>query len=190
MTRARYQRGCLKPVKRKGGHEVWVYRWRETRSDGQRRERKVVVGSVRELRTETAAWHALETLKLKINLDLSESARPPRTFAELVEHYKAKELAEDNEDKSFSTKQVYGHNIRLYILPRWGDYALERVGEGAAIHIEEWLKTLRREDGNTPLARTSKAKIRNVMSAICSHAIRYGWMKYNPSGPCGKAPSA
>jgi integrase len=52
--------------------------------------------------------------------------------------------------------------------------------EGPAVHIEEWLKTLKRQDGKTPLARTSKSKVRNIMSAICSHAIRYGWMKYNP----------
>lgn len=37
-----------------------------------------------------------------------------------------------------------------------------------------------RGDGTTPLARSTKAKIRNIMNAICSHAIRYGWMKYNP----------
>jgi integrase len=179
MTRA-YQRGSLKTLRRKGGHEVWIFRWRETRSDGTRRPRKLVVGSVRELRTEAAAWHALEALKLNINLDLSETARPPRSFAELVEHYKGKELAEDNPDKSFSTKKVYSDNLRRYILPRWGEYTLERIEDGAAVYVEEWLKTLLREDGKTPLARSSKAKIRNVMSAICSHAIRYGWMKHNP----------
>jgi hypothetical protein len=26
----------------------------------------------------------------------------------------------------------------------------------------------------------TKAKIRNIMSAICTHAIRYGWMTTNP----------
>jgi hypothetical protein len=50
-----------------------------------------------------AARQALEALKLKINLDLSEKARAPRTFADLVEHYKAKEMAEESEDHSFST---------------------------------------------------------------------------------------
>jgi integrase len=116
MTRTRYQQGCLKTLKRKGGHEAWIYRWREIRSDGKRRGRKIVVGSVRELRTEAAARQALEALKLRINLDLSETAQAPRTFADLVEHYKAKEMAEESEDHSFSTKKVYGDNIRLHIL--------------------------------------------------------------------------
>jgi len=41
------------------------------------------------------------------------------------------------------------------------------------IHVEEWLATIQRSRG-------TKAKIRNIMSAVCSHAIRYGWMKTNP----------
>src|SRR6266849_9381294 len=29
-------------------------------------------------------------------------------------------------------------------------------------------------------SRGTKAKIRNIMSAVCSHAVRYGWMTTNP----------
>ncbi len=39
--------------------------------------------------------------------------------------------------------------------------------------VEAWLKTL-------PLARGSKAKIRNIMSALFSHAIRWEWTEKNP----------
>ena len=47
QTRNRYQKGSLTKLKRKGAREVWVYRWRETRTDGKRRPRKLVVGSVK-----------------------------------------------------------------------------------------------------------------------------------------------
>jgi len=39
--------------------------------------------------------------------------------------------------------------------------------------VEEWLDSIKRSRG-------TKAKIRNIMSAVCTHAIRYGWMKANP----------
>ena len=55
MTRTRYQKGSLKQITRKGGRRVWIFRWRETGSDGSRVARKVVVGSVRDLRNENAA---------------------------------------------------------------------------------------------------------------------------------------
>jgi hypothetical protein len=91
-VRARYQKGCLTKIKRKNGCLVWLFRWRETGSDGSRRPRNIVVGRVSELRTEADARRELETLRLNINLDPSEQARPPRNFRSLVDHYRLKEL--------------------------------------------------------------------------------------------------
>jgi integrase len=42
-----------------------------------------------------------------------------------------------------------------------------------AVRVEEWLRSL-------PLARGSKAKIRNIMSALYSHAIRWEFASHNP----------
>jgi integrase len=173
VTRTRYQKGSLKQITRKGGRRVWIYRWRETGSDGTRVARKVVVGSVRDLRNETAAQDELARLNLNINLDLSEGARPLGRFSELVEHYRRKELADDNERKAYSTKRCYNDYLRNWVTPRWGDYTLKRIENGIAVHVEEWLAQIQRSRG-------TKAKIRNIMSAVCSHAIRYGWMKTNP----------
>ena len=173
MTRTRHQKGCLKQIMRKGGSRVWIFRWRETESDGSRRARKIVVGSVRDLRNESAAREALDRLSLNLNLDLSEGARPPESFSELIEHYRRKELAGDNERKSYSTKQCYNDYLANWIVPRWGAYNLKRIENGIAVFVEEWLATIQRSRG-------TKAKIRNIMSAVCTHAIRYGWMKMNP----------
>ena len=41
------------------------------------------------------------------------------------------------------------------------------------VAVEPWLGTL-------PLANASKAKIRNIMSAIFTHAMRYEWLNRNP----------
>lgn len=172
--RARYQKGCLKQIRRKSGYLVWLFRWRETDPDGKRRPKKIVVGPVRELRTEADARRALEVLRLNINMDLSEQARSPRDFRALVDHYCLKELVpEDNERKAYSTKKGYDSYLKIWIVPRWGEYTLARMENGIAVHVEEWLRTI-------PRSRGTKAKIRNIMSAVCGHAMRYGWMKINP----------
>lgn len=172
--RARYQKGSLTQIKRKSGYLVWLFRWRETGPDGKRRPKKIVVGPVSELRTEKDARLALEALRLNINLDPSEQARPPRKFADLVEHYRLKELGSQNtERKSHSTKMAYESYLTNWIVPRWGEYFLSRMENGVAVHVEEWLSAIGRSRG-------TKAKIRNIMSGVCTHAIRYGWMRSNP----------
>jgi integrase len=172
--RARYQQGSLKQIKRKSGYLVWLFRWRETDPDGKRRPKKIVVGPVSELRTEADARRALQALRINVNLDLSEQARPPRKFADLVDHFRLKELIPENNDrKSYSTKMAYKSYLTNWIVPRWGGYMLSRMENGIAVHVEEWLSTIIRSRG-------TKAKIRNIMSAVCSHAVRYGWMTTNP----------
>ncbi|HEY2234028.1 MAG TPA: hypothetical protein VGK01_11195 [Candidatus Angelobacter sp.] len=100
----------------------------------------------------------------------------------MVEHYREHELPdifyktpptddEPEEDrKAFSTQETYEGYLKKWILPRWGQYRLIDV---KAIQVEQWLKTL-------SLARGSKAKIRNIMCALYSHAIRWEWTGRNP----------
>lgn len=74
-----------------------------------------------------------------------------------------------HEGKTRGTKLVYNSNLKLYIVPRWGDYPLRRV---SSVEVEDWLKTLK-------LAASSRAKIRNLMSTVFRHAIRWGWLSQN-----------
>jgi len=46
----------------------------------------------------------------------------------------------------------------------------------ARFAVERWLRQLRRRDGED-LANSTKAKIRNVMSVLFNHAIRYEWLE-------------
>ena len=70
------------------------------------------------------------------------------------------------ERKTHLTQRVYRTNLEWQIVPRWSDYSLRKV---SSIDVEDWLKTL-------PLANSTKAKLRNVMSAVFRHAIRWGWL--------------
>jgi len=62
FKRTTYQNGCLSREERKRGPKVWIFRWRETAPDGHRVNRKVVVGSVKEYKTEAAAKKAVDAL--------------------------------------------------------------------------------------------------------------------------------
>ena len=55
-------------------------------------------------------------------------------------------------------------------MPRWGPFTLSII---RAIEVEWWL-------GKLPLARASRAKIRNVMSVLFNHARRYDLFDRNP----------
>jgi integrase len=72
--------------------------------------------------------------------------------------------------KSYSAQHVYEGYLKKWILPRWRSCRLEEV---KAVKVEQWLRS-------RPLARGSKAKIRNIMSALYSHAIRWEWIRHNP----------
>jgi len=171
MKRPRYQFGTLYTEPRKSGPDVWVYRWRETNQQGRRQLRKQILGTVRELPTQDDALRVAETFRLGINRHLAEQTGPPQTVRKLVEHYRLKETPMDNhEGKRRSTKLGYISNLENHILPRWGDYPPGRV---TAVEVEEWLKSLK-------LAPGSRAKVRNVLSMIFRHGIRWGWLNQNP----------
>lgn len=74
------------------------------------------------------------------------------------------------EDKSHATQVTCDGYLRKWILPRWRSYRLTEV---RAVEVEKWLKTLL-------LANGSKAKVRNIMSVLYSHAIRWEWAERNP----------
>jgi integrase len=88
----------------------------------------------------------------------------------------AAQVSDDEQRKTYSTQHTYDGYLRKWILPRWRSYKLSEV---RAVEVEQWLKRLCFENGD-PLAKGSKAKIRNIMSALYSHAIRWEWTTTNP----------
>ncbi|HZL68640.1 MAG TPA: hypothetical protein VFC29_15065, partial [Candidatus Limnocylindrales bacterium] len=76
--RTRYQYGSVEIDKRVTGPDVWIYRWRETTSDGRRKRRGFTVGTVEQYRTEAHALKAAEGMRLLINDGVA--AREPVLF--------------------------------------------------------------------------------------------------------------
>jgi integrase len=184
FRRARHQQGSLQRVKRKSGETVWVFRWRETQIDGSRKYRKMLVGSVEEFKTESEAQNAVDALRLTLNEQTPRQQLKDISFQTLVDHYRQHEMpdifykksqlpedvAEDENRKAYATQDTYEGYLKKWILPRWRSYRLPDV---KPVHVEQWLKSL-------SLAPGSKAKIRNIMSALYSHAIRWEWATRNP----------
>src|ERR1022692_501606 len=85
---------------------------------------------------------------------------------ELVKHYTKNELPR----KAYSTQEVYAAYLRTWITPKWGTFNLSAV---KPVAVETWLATL-------PLENSSRAKVRNIMSAIFTHAMRWELTDRNP----------
>ncbi len=167
MKRPRYQFGALYLEARKKSPDVWVYRWREQDTNGKRCMRKQIIGTIRDFRTRGAAQQAVETFRVSANKDADGEANAPTTIQSLVEHYRLKEMPIDShEGKTRGTKLVYNSVLNHHIVPRWGGSPLRRV---TTVKVEEWLKSLTCAPG-------TKAKIRNVLSMVFRHAIRWGWL--------------
>jgi len=161
FTRQRYQSGSLSREVRKAGPAVWVFRWRENASEG-RVNRKVVVDMSEQFPTKTAAKRAVETLRTTIN---AGNAAVPVTVRELVTHYEDKELP----SKAFSTQRTIQTSLKIWVLTKWGEHRLLDV---RTVDVETWLRSL-------SLANQTKAKIRNVMHVVFSHACRHEWLAKN-----------
>ena len=101
----------------------------------------------------------------------------------LVEHYRQHELpdmvhgtrplgshaGEDETRKSFSTQTTYQGYLRKVDSSALA--VLQLVGRESQSRLKQWLKSL-------PVSRGTKAKIRNIMSALYSHAQRWEWTTY------------
>jgi integrase len=169
--RTRYQQGSVQREKRHSGPDVWIYRWYETGTDGNSKYRKAIVGTVATLANQTSALKAAQALRIDANHEAPHTEGGPKTVAELIAHYRLKELAGDNQGrKAFSTRAAYECYLNAWVLPRWGTYRIDQV---KPVAVEAWLDGIKRANG-------TKAKIRNLMSAVFQHAMRYEWMNRNP----------
>jgi len=169
--RTRYQQGSVQREKRHSGPDVWIYRWYETGTDGNSKYRKAIVGTVATLANQTSALKAAQALRIDANQEAPHTEGGPKTVAELIAHYRLKELAGDNQGrKAFSTRAAYECYLNAWVLPRWGTYRIDQV---KPVAVEAWLDGIKRANG-------TKAKIRNLMSAVFQHAMRYEWMDRNP----------
>ena len=168
MQAQRYQAGSLSILKRKSQPDAWMFRY-YTEENGRRVYKRRFVGTVLEFPKRKDAEKAVAQIRVEINVGASSA---PATIAHVAAHYMKHELPQ----KAFATVCSYTDFIKKRIVPKWGDVSLSMI---KSIEVENWLRDLRREDGK-PTAPGTQAKIRNVMSALYAHAIRYGWTVHNP----------
>lgn len=150
-------------MKNKTADASWLFRFYED-VDGKRVHRNLKIGTVRDYPRRRDAEKAVLSLRSNIN----SGVRAPETVSDLVAHYRKDELT--LERKAFATVDVHESFLTLYIVPKWGALRLTEV---KTVAVEKWLGTL-------PYAPATKTKIRNLMSALYSHAIRHEWIHYNP----------
>jgi integrase len=164
------QRGSLSIVIRKEGPAVWQFRWSEKALDGVRVQRKRVIGTVERYPNEAAARSAVTVLLAEVNSEKTRIRTRSVTVAQLCDHFEQRELAKDNPWRSHATKKTYQAYLHRWVRPHWRHYELAEV---RTIQVESWLRRL-------PLAKSSCAKIRNLMSVLFNHACRYELFDRNP----------
>src|ERR1043166_1021932 len=147
--------------------------WRETDQSGNRVRRNRVIGTLEEYPTEELAQAAINGLRTCINEDRNRQPQQPVFVSDVIDHYLVTELSEQTNWHSHSTRIVYRVFFKRWIRPRWGSINIRDV---RTIAVESWLRQLQRKDGED-LANSSKAKIRNLMSVLFNHAIRYEWLE-------------
>lgn len=164
------QRGFMQRICRKRGPDVWQFRWSETGHDGKRTHHKKVVGTVEQFPDEHSARRTVVGLITEMNADPGIANFRVITIAELCDHFEQRELAEQNAWRSHATKKIYKAYLNRWVRPHWRRHTLAEV---RTIQVESWLRTL-------PLAKSSCAKIRNLMSVLFNHACRYELFDRNP----------
>jgi integrase len=181
---ARFRNGCLTTIRRKDGVERWLFRWRERCSDGTLRERNKVIGTVEEYPIKSKKLHeAVTRLRVNINTD-GPTELTSITMAKAVDHYTVHELADCGaEGKAYSTRSRKTQLLNRWVVPHWGKLELRAI---KTVAVEQWLKTLvtAKFGKPKPLAGGTREKIRDAMSSIFNHAIRWELTDRNPiTGP-------
>lgn len=168
MQAQRYQRGSLRILKRKSQPDAWAFRY-YAEKDGRRVYKRVIIGSVIEFPKRKDAEKQVAQLRIYAN---DGAAFAPMNLGQLATHFLNVELPL----KSYSTQKNYKDLLATHILPRWGQNSLGAI---KSVEVESWLRKLKRKDGQ-PASPATGSKIRNLMSAVFSHAIRHEWAGRNP----------
>ena len=109
-------------------------------------------------------------------------------MANAMEHYIIHELSDCGEEgKAYSTRDRKTSLLSRWVLPHWGKLELRAI---KTIAVEQWLKTLVTTKFGEPkrLAGGTKEKIRDAMSSVFNHAIRWEFTERNPiTGPAKRS---
>jgi integrase len=198
LRKARKQNGSLYMDVNGSKTPVWMFSWQHILPTGQRVRRKRQVGTLEQFKTQAAAERVVRGWRLAINSN-QVHAFSGITMQDVIEHFRSKELVDRGENgRAWSTRDRYKSYLDRWIGPRWGKEELVSI---KAPVVEEWLQDLKfdktwrqkktvgfdrtvNEKDMQLLAPASKARIRDLMSVLFNHAIRWEFTDRNPiSGP-------
>lgn len=161
------QNGSVVQRTRKMHSNIWQFRWREKTADGRRIYRRKQIGTVDDIPDLETARRAAGLLVPDLNARTAKSKAVSMTIAQLCSHFEQSELSLSNTWRSYSTKNIYKVYLKRWIIPKWSERLLSDI---RTIEVEAWLRSL-------PIARSTCAKIRNVMSVLFNHACRYEFLQ-------------
>ena len=164
------QNGSVIRRNRKKHSDIWQFRWWEKTSDGKRIYRRRQIGTVDQIPDLETAREAARLLVPDLNARIAKSKPVSMTIAQLCSHFEQCELSLANTWRSYSTKTIYKVYLKRWIIPKWSEHLLSDI---RTIEVESWLRSL-------PIARSTCAKIRNVLSVLFNHACRYEFFDGNP----------
>jgi integrase len=98
------------------------------------------------------------------------------TFGQLVQIYREKELVTE----AYSTQKVYGWNLDNWILPKWRTSTLHQMERLPGPLYEQWLASMTHTKQGKPMTNGTRAKIKNIMSAVFTYALRWNWIQRHP----------
>ena len=169
-----YQQGSIRKVTRKNG-EVWVLRFRENTAEGERRERVVHIGFVRDFPKERDARREVDRLGLLVSINAEQQTGRIR-FDALAEHYLKVDFGADAvRPKTEKTVSNVQHLVRDYLIPQFGQQLAEDI---KPLEIQRYCKYLNAEEG---LSWPTVSKIRGVMLRIYKIGILHERVTRNPA---------
>jgi len=150
--------------------DIWQFRWWEKTVEGNRVYRRKAIGTIEQIPDLEAARKAPRLLVPDLNAKKASAEPSSMTVAQLCSHFDQCELSMTNTWRSYSTKSIYKVYLNRWVIPKWSEHLLSDI---RTIEVESWLRGL-------PVARSTCAKIRNVMSVLFNHACRYEFFDRNP----------
>jgi hypothetical protein len=100
------QDGRVTVERRKGGPDVWSFRWRESGPDGRRVHRRIVLGSADDLKSLSCARKDGRRAKARNQYKRCPDSEGIHHLADLSRHYQQRELIDRNPRISYSTKRI------------------------------------------------------------------------------------
>jgi hypothetical protein len=107
------QQGSIIKAERKNGLAVWQFRWSETGPQGQRVYRKRVVGTIEDYADSEAVREAFQSLIAKPSSGVLHVRPTTMTVGDLCQHFRQRELVQDDNWRSYSTRKNYSLLLKL-----------------------------------------------------------------------------